>query len=272
MRVVVITRHGGPEVLQVAGAARAPAAARAGPDPRRRGRRQLRRHDGARRASTRTRRSRRASSATRWPAPRRGRRGRDGARGRRPRHGGHAVRRLRRARSSCRQADAIPLPDALSFEQGAAIPVNYATAWAALLGYGSLREGERVLIHAAAGGVGIAATQIAKRYGAEVWGTASPGKHDAIRAHGVDHPLDYTRDGWERACRRSTSCSTRSAGRRSAHLQAAARRRAARRLRRLERHEGEKRNLLKVAARRRCRCPRLQPHRADAELQGRSSG
>ena len=90
------------------------------------------------------------------------------------------------------------LPEHLSFEQGAAIPVNYATAWAGLLGFGSLQKGERVLLQAAAGGVGIAATQIAKHVGAEVWGTASPSKHDAIRAQGVDHPLDYTRDGWER--------------------------------------------------------------------------
>lgn len=94
-------------------------------------------------------------------------------------------------------ADAIALADALSFEEGAAIPVNYSTAWAGLLGYGSLRAGERVLIQAAAGGVGIAATQLAVRAGAEVWGTASPGKHDAIRAQGVAHPIDYTRDGWE---------------------------------------------------------------------------
>lgn len=94
-------------------------------------------------------------------------------------------------------ADAIPLPDRLSFEQGSAVPVNYATAWAGLLGYGSLEPGERVLIHAAAGGVGIAATQIAKHTGAEVWGTASPGKHAAIREQGVDHPLDYTRSGWD---------------------------------------------------------------------------
>jgi len=93
--------------------------------------------------------------------------------------------------------DVIPLPDQLSFEQGAAIPVNYATAWAGLLGYGSLQRGEKVLIQAAAGGVGIAATQIAKHVGAEIWGAASPGKHDAIRAQGVDHPLDYNRDGWE---------------------------------------------------------------------------
>ncbi len=94
-------------------------------------------------------------------------------------------------------ADVIPLPEPLSFEQGAAIPVNYATAWAGLIGYGSLQPGERFLIHAAAGGVGIAATQIAKHAGAEVWGTASPGKHDAIREQGVDHPLDYTTGGWD---------------------------------------------------------------------------
>ena len=81
-------------------------------------------------------------------------------------------------------ADAVPLPDTLSFEQGAAIPVNYATAWAALHGYGSLRAGERVLIHAAAGGVGIAAIQLAKAAGAEVHGTASPGKHKATRRAG----------------------------------------------------------------------------------------
>ncbi|HST55365.1 MAG TPA: medium chain dehydrogenase/reductase family protein [Solirubrobacteraceae bacterium] len=91
----------------------------------------------------------------------------------------------------------IPLPDELTFEQGAAVPVNYSTAWAGLVGYGNVQPGERVLIHAAGGGVGIAATQIAKRQGAEVYGTASPGKHAAILGFGVDHALDYTRDGWE---------------------------------------------------------------------------
>jgi NADPH:quinone reductase-like Zn-dependent oxidoreductase len=94
-------------------------------------------------------------------------------------------------------AAVVPLPDHLTFEQGAAIPVNYATAWAALIGYGSLRRGESVLVHAAAGGVGIAATQIAKRYGATVHGTASPSKHDAIRANGVDVAHDYTRRSWD---------------------------------------------------------------------------
>jgi len=101
-------------------------------------------------------------------------------------------------RAAVTASDALPLPDGLSFEQGAAIPVNYATAWQGLLGYGPLGAGDRVLIHAAAGGVGISATQIAKSRGAEVWGTASPGKHAACRGFGVDHPLDYTRSGWER--------------------------------------------------------------------------
>jgi len=94
--------------------------------------------------------------------------------------------------------DAVALPDRLSFEQGAAIPVNYATAWAGLIGYGALQRGERVLVHSAGGGVGIAATQIAKRNGAEVYGTASPAKHARITEVGVDHALDYTRDGWEK--------------------------------------------------------------------------
>src|SRR3954452_19607583 len=86
---------------------------------------------------------------------------------------------------------ALPLPERLSFEQGAAFPVNYGTAYAALIVMGSLREGTRVLIHAAAGGVGIAATQIARNTGAEIFGTASPAKHEAIRAQGVHHPIDY---------------------------------------------------------------------------------
>lgn len=86
---------------------------------------------------------------------------------------------------------AWPLPAELSFEQGAAFPVNYGTAYAALVMMGSLREGTRVLIHAAGGGVGISATQIARNVGAEIFGTASASKHEAIRAQGVDHAIDY---------------------------------------------------------------------------------
>ncbi len=93
--------------------------------------------------------------------------------------------------------DVIALPDELTFEQGASIPVNYGTAWAGLYGYGNLQPGERVLIHSAGGGVGIAATQLAKRTGNEVYGTASPGKHERCREIGVDHAIDYTKAGWE---------------------------------------------------------------------------
>jgi NADPH:quinone reductase-like Zn-dependent oxidoreductase len=93
--------------------------------------------------------------------------------------------------------DVIALPDEFTFEQGAAIPVNYTTAWAGLVAYGNLQPGQRVLIHSAGGGVGIAGTQIATSIGAEVYGTASPGKHQRISELGCEHPLDYTKAGWE---------------------------------------------------------------------------
>jgi NADPH:quinone reductase-like Zn-dependent oxidoreductase len=105
----------------------------------------------------------------------------------------------------CIPADQVlPLPERLSFEQGAAFPVNYGTAYAALIIMGSLREGNRVLIHAAAGGVGIAATQIARNVGAEVFGTASPAKHEAIRAQGVSHAIDYRSQDFEAEVMRLT--------------------------------------------------------------------
>jgi NADPH:quinone reductase-like Zn-dependent oxidoreductase len=95
-------------------------------------------------------------------------------------------------------ADAIALPERLSFEEGAAIPVVYGTAWASLYGYGSLRAGERVLVHSAAGGVGIAVLQLAKRGRAEVHGTASPGKHARLRELGIDRAIDYRAARWWR--------------------------------------------------------------------------
>ncbi len=92
------------------------------------------------------------------------------------------------------ESDCVALPDRLSFEQGAAIPVNYATAWAALVGYGNLQPGERVLIHSAGGGVGTAAVQLARRFGAkEIYGTASPYKHTRLALLGADYIMDYER-------------------------------------------------------------------------------
>lgn len=97
-----------------------------------------------------------------------------------------------------------PLPEGLSYEQGAAFPVNYGTAYAALIMMGSLRDGDRVLIHAAAGGVGISATQIARNAGAEIFGTASASKHEAIRAQGVKHAIDYRTQDFESEVMRLT--------------------------------------------------------------------
>jgi NADPH:quinone reductase-like Zn-dependent oxidoreductase len=99
---------------------------------------------------------------------------------------------------------AIPLPDGFSYEQGAAFPVNYVTSYAALVIMGGVREGERVLIQAAGGGVGISATQIARSRKAEIFGTASASKHDAIRAQGVQHAIDYRSQDFEQEIRRIT--------------------------------------------------------------------
>ncbi|WP_308216400.1 SDR family NAD(P)-dependent oxidoreductase, partial [Prauserella aidingensis] len=85
------------------------------------------------------------------------------------------------------------VPDDWSFEDAAAVPLVFLTAYYALRDLADLREGESVLIHSAAGGVGMAAVQLARHWGAEVYGTASPSKWDAVRELGVDH-LDSSRD------------------------------------------------------------------------------
>jgi NADPH:quinone reductase-like Zn-dependent oxidoreductase/acyl carrier protein len=80
-----------------------------------------------------------------------------------------------------------PKPAGLTFEEAASIPIAFLTAEYALNDLARLTAGETVLIHAAAGGVGLAAVQIARRCGATVLGTASPEKHDFLRASGVAH-------------------------------------------------------------------------------------
>jgi len=92
----------------------------------------------------------------------------------------------------------LPLPEKMSFEDAAALPVNYLTAYQALTYMANLRRGERVLIHAAAGGVGLAAIQLAKIAGAETFGTASASKHDFLRGQGLDHAIDYRTQDFER--------------------------------------------------------------------------
>jgi NADPH:quinone reductase-like Zn-dependent oxidoreductase len=104
-----------------------------------------------------------------------------------------------------RARDVMPLPEHLSFEEGAAFCVNYATAYAGLIIMGGMREGDRVLIHSAAGGVGIAATQIARNAGAQIFGTASAAKHQAIQAQGVQHAIDYRNQDFKAEIRRLTN-------------------------------------------------------------------
>jgi acyl transferase domain-containing protein len=83
-------------------------------------------------------------------------------------------------------AACVPLPDDLSFEQGAGLPVTFLTAHYGLHHLAGIKKGDRVLIHAAAGGVGLAAVQVALRAGAEVYGTAgSAEKRDFVKALGV---------------------------------------------------------------------------------------
>src|SRR6266571_788519 len=84
-------------------------------------------------------------------------------------------------------------PETLSFEQAAAIPVNYLTAWALLVTMGGLKKDEAVLIHNAGGGVGLAALDIAKHIGATTYGTASAAKHQFLKERGLDHAIDYRR-------------------------------------------------------------------------------
>ncbi|KOG41777.1 NADPH:quinone reductase [Streptomyces resistomycificus] len=82
-------------------------------------------------------------------------------------------------------------PSLIDHAQAGALPLVSLTAWQALVETAELEPGQRVLIHAAAGGVGHVAVQIAKARGAYVIGTASAGKHDFLREIGVDEPIDY---------------------------------------------------------------------------------
>src|SRR3990172_5922538 len=94
-------------------------------------------------------------------------------------------------------AHCLPIPANMSFEEAAALPVNYLTAYQAFTYMAHLRAVERVLIHAAAGGVGLAAIQLARLAGAETFGTASASKHDFLRQQGLDHAIDYRGQDFE---------------------------------------------------------------------------
>jgi NADPH:quinone reductase-like Zn-dependent oxidoreductase len=85
----------------------------------------------------------------------------------------------------------VVMPQGMSFEQGAALPTAFGTASQALFDAGALKQGETVLIHAAAGGVGSMAVQLAHEAGARVIATASERNHDLVRSLGADEVIDY---------------------------------------------------------------------------------
>lgn len=85
----------------------------------------------------------------------------------------------------------VIMPAGMSFEQGAALPTAFGTASQALFDTGVLKQGETVLIQAAAGGVGSMAVQLAREAGARVIGTASERNHDLVRSLGADEVIDY---------------------------------------------------------------------------------
>ncbi|MFG2306621.1 NADP-dependent oxidoreductase [Actinacidiphila glaucinigra] len=92
-------------------------------------------------------------------------------------------------------------PSAMSHEEAAAVPLVALTAWQALADVAAVRPGQRVLVHAAAGGVGHVAVQIAKSLGAYVIGTASAAKHDFLRGLGADELVDYRTTDYAEAVR-----------------------------------------------------------------------
>ena len=100
---------------------------------------------------------------------------------------------------------AFPMPDSMTFAQGAAIPVNYLTAHHILFWIGNLHPGDRVLLHMAAGGVGTAVLQLVQTVpDITVFGTASPSKHDYLRGLGCQHPIDYRSQDYAAEVRRLT--------------------------------------------------------------------
>ncbi len=89
-------------------------------------------------------------------------------------------------------SQALIMPESMSFDHAAALPVNYLTAYHMLFNIKRIRPGEHVLIHMAAGGVGTASLQLCQTVDdITTYGTASAKKHDYIRKHGCDHPIDY---------------------------------------------------------------------------------
>jgi len=100
---------------------------------------------------------------------------------------------------------AMRMPEGMSFEEGAAFPIVYPTSYAGLVFRSGLQPGENLLVHAAAGGVGIAAVQIGKALGACVIATAGGAeKLDVARRAGADVTIDYASSDWVEAVKQAT--------------------------------------------------------------------
>ncbi len=105
-----------------------------------------------------------------------------------------------------KQERLFPLPKRLDYEEGAALSVAYLTAYHGLVTLGHLQKGDKLLIHAAAGGVGIASIQIAKHLGAEIFATAStPEKLELAAQHGAQHLINYRTENFEDIVRGKTN-------------------------------------------------------------------
>jgi NADPH:quinone reductase-like Zn-dependent oxidoreductase len=115
------------------------------------------------------------------------------------RFGGQADRAIANAAMVAR------LPEGVGFDAAAAMPVTYLTAFHMLHNIARVREGERILIHMAAGGVGLAAIQLCRRVPSlELFGTASASKHALLKDAGLDHPIDYRNLDYAEEVRRLT--------------------------------------------------------------------
>ncbi len=97
------------------------------------------------------------------------------------------------------------MPDDWSFAEGASVPVAYGTAYAGLVFMAHVQPGESLVIHSAAGGVGMAATQIGKLLGARIIGTSSKSKHVFLRRNGVDVCVDYANEDISAIIKRETA-------------------------------------------------------------------
>src|SRR5213078_5148565 len=100
----------------------------------------------------------------------------------------------------------LPIPDSLSFEEAAAAPLVFLTAWSMMVAKGNIRPGEDVLILGAGAGVGTAAIQIAKMTGCRVFGTASTDeKLQRAKELGADFVINYSRDEFDKKVRELTN-------------------------------------------------------------------